>query len=736
MAGPDRASSRRRWRIFGFLALLCVIVLIVGALLAYMEVEQQKDVSRMLITGGIQDVRILETKMQASIYHLESLASLLAMGYRLELEKISVSTESQRFAFTSLSYVTLAGEVLCGAPLPFEVSDVPGFGVDSLAMTTDTINPNLVLMIPVKRQVAVDSILVGVYPLENLKKLVMENSATPQATRYVIRADGTLLSNNEFPTGSKTLSEYLGNFLHDQELALVEKDLLSGKTGFFDYSDNGTHTFMSFLPIPKTNWFLVQSVPASVMPRYASIVNLRRTLIVMILLLFLALLSILALLRWNRRIVIDSRNRQLLKLPDTMPGGEFTCRVSGEFQFDQISSELLQLFECSEQEFRNHFGNSFEKMVYKEDREWVMAEREAQIQESRSSLVEYRVQLANGRILWLSDWSRTLELSKSEHQLHSLVLDITAQREAQEQMRVSEERYRLVALQSRSAVFEWDLRKNEFYRSPNWKDLFGYTPIDNSPEHIFAMDRVHPEDRQKTSALFKACREGQKSGEAEIRFKNNSDNFPWVRLCMSTLFDETNQPVRIIGRLFDIEHEVNERLQLNLLAQTDALTGLLNKRAIEKAIEDFLLHARPNERHALCIIDIDHFKKVNDTSGHQYGDTVLRKVSAKLTAILDPRQSLMGRVGGDELLVLIKQVVSDQDLMEKIVLLSSIFKSEPDDGFRVPITGSLGVAVYPDHGDTYATLFLRADQALYHVKSHGRDGIHVFSPHDDGLLVR
>lgn len=690
----------------------------------------------MLITGGIQDVRILETKLQASLYHLESLASLLAWGNRLELEKISVSTESQRFAFTSLSYVTLTGELICGAPLPFEVSEVPGFGVEPLVMTTDAINPRFVLMIPVKRQVVVDSLLIGVFPLESLKRLLMENSATPQATRYVLRTDGTLLSNKEFPTGSKTLLQYLGNYLTTEKLALVEKDLLAGKTGIFDYTDDGIHTFMSFLPIPKTNWLLVQSVPASVMPRYASIVNLRRTLLVMVLLLLLALLSILALLRVNRRIVTDSRSTHLLKLPDTIPGGEFICRVSGEFLFDQISPELLQLFECSEKEFRNRFGDSFENMVYKEDRERVMAERHAQIQESRSSLVEYRVQLADGRLLWLSDWSRMLEISKNEYQLHSLVLDITEQREAQEQIRVSEERYRLVALQSRSAVFEWDLGKNEFYRSPNWKDLFGYTPIDNSPDHIFAMDRVHPEDRQRTSTLFHACREGQKSGEAEIRFKNNAGQYPWVRLCMSTLFDEYNRPARIIGRLFDIEHEVNERRQLNLLARTDALTGLLNKRAIETAIEDFLLHAGPNERHALCIIDIDHFKRVNDTFGHQYGDAVLRKVSANLTARLDPQQCIMGRVGGDELLILIKHVVSDQALMEKILPLSSIFKSDPDESPKEPITGSFGLAVYPDHGETFATLFLRADQALYHVKSHGRDGIHVFNPLDDGLLAR
>ncbi len=108
----------------------------------------------------------------------------------------------------------------------------------------------------------------------------------------------------------------------------MQRDLLSGKTGFFDYSDNGILTFMSFLPIPKTNWFLVQSVPASVMPRYASIVNLRRALMVMILLLFLALLSILALLRWNRRITTDSRNTQLLNTDTNQEASSLACGAS------------------------------------------------------------------------------------------------------------------------------------------------------------------------------------------------------------------------------------------------------------------------------------------------------------------------------------------------------------------------------------------------------------------------
>jgi diguanylate cyclase (GGDEF)-like protein len=169
-----------------------------------------------------------------------------------------------------------------------------------------------------------------------------------------------------------------------------------------------------------------------------------------------------------------------------------------------------------------------------------------------------------------------------------------------------------------------------------------------------------------------------------------------------------------------------------MLAQIDDLTGLLNKRTIEAAVDAFLKDAAPQDRHALCVIDIDNFKSINDTYGHLYGDSVLKKVSEQFLSRFNEQNCLIGRVGGDELLVFMKHICPDAYLDVKMDIFTTLFEkiSNDMDG-RTRISGSVGVALYPDHGHSYMDLFQKADKALYQVKSSGRNGVQIFNSQTD-----
>ena len=158
------------------------------------------------------------------------------------------------------------------------------------------------------------------------------------------------------------------------------------------------------------------------------------------------------------------------------------------------------------------------------------------------------------------------------------------------------------------------------------------------------------------------------------------------------------------------------------LAETDALTGLLNKAAIERAGSEILrTPAAPDRCHALFIIDLDHFKEANDTLGHQRGDDILRRFAVCLSHIVRANDAV-GRFGGDEFILVIDNIPRHNIECIATRIREAAHNLEPETNEHPRLSASIGIALYPAHGRDYQELLHNADQALYHVKEKGRDG--------------
>jgi diguanylate cyclase (GGDEF)-like protein len=170
--------------------------------------------------------------------------------------------------------------------------------------------------------------------------------------------------------------------------------------------------------------------------------------------------------------------------------------------------------------------------------------------------------------------------------------------------------------------------------------------------------------------------------------------------------------------------------QMHQMAHTDALTNLINRRAMQQKLEGELERARRyNRPFALVLADIDHFKKVNDTYGHSVGDQVLREVAGRLAQHLRDSDSL-ARWGGEEFLILAPETDLHQAHLLARRLLEAIGES-PISG--VPVTLSLGVACYRQ-GDTVAALLSRADEAMYRAKAGGRNQVVLEEQLEDVII--
>ena len=167
-------------------------------------------------------------------------------------------------------------------------------------------------------------------------------------------------------------------------------------------------------------------------------------------------------------------------------------------------------------------------------------------------------------------------------------------------------------------------------------------------------------------------------------------------------------------------------------AEIDPLTGLLNKKAIQSACEEMLGGTlKEGAVHAFFVMDLDHFKEMNDTYGHQAGDDVLRRFAQEVRSIF--RQSdHIGRFGGDEFTVLMPNVTTLVAVERHArQLMTAAQELEVRDDHSL-LSVSIGIALAPLHGTNYDDLFMAADAALYDVKRAGRNGWKIYDVKEDG----
>lgn len=164
------------------------------------------------------------------------------------------------------------------------------------------------------------------------------------------------------------------------------------------------------------------------------------------------------------------------------------------------------------------------------------------------------------------------------------------------------------------------------------------------------------------------------------------------------------------------------RQDLRQMSSVDDMTGLLNKTTLEFSVEDYLHRRTPEEPFALGVIDLDHFKHINDEYGHSMGDSVLIAFASLLQRAFPPGgQTLVGRFGGDEFVVLLKNVVSAEEAETRFSAL--VEKAAERNHFEFPVSCSIGVTVANQDNLTFTQIFLSADRALYTAKAEGRNRV-------------
>ena len=410
-----------------------------------------------------------------------------------------------------------------------------------------------------------------------------------------------------------------------------------------------------------------------------------------------------------------------------MIGCVLACLNDREFTIVETNGGMKKLLGYSDEEMKTQFDSKYLNMIYPADRSRILEETGRQLKSGNSVELEYRLTAKDGRIIWVLERCQSVTGKDSMEYLVFALMDITVSKKDQEELRLSLERHKIIMEQAEDTLFEWDTQTDTVTYSANFEKKFGYTPImKNFSKRIRFVSHIHPADIPEFTNMQQLLMKGMLYREIEFRLSDAAGRYRWCRLRASSQFDAAGKVSRVIGMLADVDEQKRAEEALQYQADRDELTQLYNRRTARRLIEAILEEPCVQGYRALMVLDVDDFKKINDSNGHMFGDSVLRAVADILTRQFRS-EDILARIGGDEFLLFMSHVPDVKTVETRMsMVLESIQDMCLEQGMVIHPSCSIGAAFQPLHGNDFDTLFRHADTAMYGAKGKGKSCFRIY----------
>lgn len=293
-----------------------------------------------------------------------------------------------------------------------------------------------------------------------------------------------------------------------------------------------------------------------------------------------------------------------------------------------------------------------------------------------------------------------------------------------------EQEYSKTILELANDLFwlEIELGTHKIKLSKNFAEYFQVPEvISDFPNSILEYGIISTSSLPDFQILLDKLKNGIEGYFIEIQLKRFTGQLLWFKFQYKLIYKNKGKPSSLIARLTDITEQKERMIELLERAETDPLTRLYNKIETQRGIESYLNSREPEQKCALLIIDLDNFKGINDNLGHQFGDAVLVDISTKIKKLFS-EDDIIGRIGGDEFVVFMKDIPNEEIVMKKAAGICNAFhQSYTGEQQDYKISGSIGVSICPDHGSSFDELYRKSDLALYEAKHLGKDCFKIYS---------
>lgn len=284
---------------------------------------------------------------------------------------------------------------------------------------------------------------------------------------------------------------------------------------------------------------------------------------------------------------------------------------------------------------------------------------------------------------------------------------------------------------TREGLWEWNMVDNHIHHNERWNEIFGYAH--DEPANLLSdfQNRLHPDD---VARVWHTVVEAQQSGqlfEQQYRIILPNGEIKHIRDRGRVAdWDGQGKATRMIGSLADITKEARLESHLSVVASYDILTGLPSRHNVRESFNQMKQVADKQQTHIIFLfLDLDDFRLINDTQGHEVGDQLLQLLALRLQQHR-PNHSLISRHGGDEFLYLIPCATNQLERIHEVAsdIIEHITQPFNLNQLSLKIGASIGASIYPQDGDNFNTLLRHADSAMYAAKHAGRNLFRAFMP--------
>lgn len=416
---------------------------------------------------------------------------------------------------------------------------------------------------------------------------------------------------------------------------------------------------------------------------------------------------------------LERTNRELKQLTDSIPGGVATVLMNDTLSLSYANDAFYRFLRMSPEEKQTERLELID-FVHPYDLKKLQSLLKEKAACNEMAHMDFRIQTLDHKIVWVTFNASKIDDQNGIPVLLCVFMDITKLKSVEQALEMEKERYRIVAGFSKDLLFEYDIAIDSlnFFNYENDERCFDHS-FSSFRDTMVEQNKILPEDLPIFHKMCDQMENGISEFTFELRCSILSKHYAWTRIQGKTICNEQGDAGKVIGRLSNIDEQKREIEGLIEKAQFDTLTGLYNRGTTELLIEKAILQGS-NRQHAFIIADLDQFKNINDTLGHMIGDNVLADVSSQMRSIMRD-SDIVGRMGGDEFIIFLKNIGSMQAIRRKAKEICNIFRKTYVGHNKQAISGSVGIALFPRDGKTFDELFAKADIALYGAKRRGKD---------------
>lgn len=442
------------------------------------------------------------------------------------------------------------------------------------------------------------------------------------------------------------------------------------------------------------------------------------------------------------QVALQNSEARFRAMSDASPLGIFVSDAVGGCTYTNAAYQKI-----SGLSMEQTLGTRWSLAIHPEDRERVLADWHATTQSAEPFRTEFRFQRKDGSVVWTRVNSAAMRDGMRPHGHVQTVEDITARkttelglRAAEEALFAEKERAQVTLNSIGDAVLTTDLLGNVTYLNLAAETMTGWSREEALGRPLAEVFRIIDGTTRAVAAnpARRAMQEDRTVGLAAdcILVRRDGVESP-VEDSAAPIHNRDGRVSGAVIVFHDVSHSRAIVLKMTHLAQHDFLTGLPNRVLLtERLAQAIGLAHRHRKQVALLFLDLDNFKRINDTLGHVIGDQLLQLVANRLTACVRATDTVC-RQGGDEFVILLTEIEQPQDaahIAEKLRIALAV--PHLIDGHELQVTLSIGISVFPDDGIDAATVMQNADTAMFHAKARGRDNYQFFRADMNKLAVR